>query len=507
MFRRENLALIVVHESSALRLLTLEITAKRASMISPLSAHIKALRPHQWVKNAFVLMPLIFAAKLNDPSALTSALWAFIAFSFSASSIYLLNDTLDYERDQAHPKKRLRPIASGQVKRPIALLLSALCLGGAMSVAWGINTATLSALVAYVVMNTGYSLGLKHLFLIDLFMIAIGFILRVSVGAFAINVSLSPWLLLCTLFIALFLGLCKRRHERVSLGEEAAAHRSILAHYSVPFLDQLILITTAATIMCYALYTIDPWVCARLGTNGLLLTIPLVLLGIFRYLALVYQGGEGGSPTQVVLKDRGIQVIVVLYLALSVGLIQSKLHLALTPSALPAAASTPSVGEPAHISPFASLPCDVTREEGALKHPALEGGDRPFEERAVNLDNDARPDLIVALGGCGNRGDCRFALLRACDESRYALAWGPDYTQELKVSKSNPPTLTTISSSGGGAACNYPVQTTHTFVKGVWSTEVCAGKGGVWDAESCGDKPEACAELKGAPKGLRPHSP
>jgi 4-hydroxybenzoate polyprenyltransferase len=509
MFRRENLALIVVHESSALRLLTLEITAKRASMISPLSAHIKALRPHQWVKNAFVLMPLIFAAKLNDPSALTSALWAFFAFSLSASSIYLLNDTLDYERDQAHPKKRLRPIASGQVKRPVALLLSALCLGGAMSVAWGINTATLSALAAYVVMNTGYSLGLKHLFLIDLFMIAIGFILRVSVGAFAINVSLSPWLLLCTLFIALFLGLCKRRHERVSLGEEAAAHRSILAHYSVPFLDQLILITTAATIMCYALYTIDPWVCARLGTNALLLTIPLVLLGIFRYLALVYQGGEGGSPTQVVLKDRGIQVIVVLYLALSVGLIQSKLHLALTPSALPASATAPvASAEPqAPASPLAHLPCDVTREAGALKHPELDGGDHPFEEQEVNLDGDARPDLIVGLGGCGNRGDCRFAVLRACNNNRYALAWGPDYTQSLEVSQHTPPTLTTISSSGGGAACNYPVQTTHSFVKGAWSKEVCTGKGGVWDAESCGERPEACTELKGASKGSRPHTP
>ena len=304
-------------------------------MISPISAHVKALRPHQWVKNAFVLMPVIFAGQFAEPSALSAAGLAFIAFSLCASAIYLLNDTIDYERDQSHPKKRLRPIASGLVKRPTAVIMSLLCVGLGLGLAWQLNSTTTFTIIGYVVMNIAYSSGLKHLFLIDLFMIAIGFILRVSVGAFAIGVTMSPWLLLCTLFIALFLGLCKRRHERVSLGEEAAAHRSILAHYSLPFLDQLILITSSATIMCYALYTIDPWVCARLGTNGLLLTIPLVLLGIFRYLSLVYQSGEGGSPTQLVLTDRGIQVIVLLYLSLSVWLIQSKAHLQLTPSALP----------------------------------------------------------------------------------------------------------------------------------------------------------------------------
>jgi len=315
-----------------------------------MSAHIKALRPHQWVKNAFVLMPVIFAGKMSDSAALSAAGLAFVAFSLCASAIYLLNDSIDYERDQSHPKKRLRPIASGQVKRSVAVLMSLVSVGVGLGVAWQLNSTTMITIIAYVIMNIAYSLGLKHLFLIDLFMIAIGFILRVSVGAFAIEVSLSPWLLLCTLFIALFLGLCKRRHERVSLGEEAAAHRSILAHYSLPFLDQLILITSSATVMCYALYTIDPWVCARLNTNGLLLTIPLVLLGIFRYLSLVYQGGEGGSPTQLVLRDRGIQVIVLLYLALSVGLIQSQAHLKLTPSALPtdqAQSAAPSDGQAA----------------------------------------------------------------------------------------------------------------------------------------------------------------
>lgn len=295
-----------------------------------LIAHIKALRPHQWVKNAFVLAPLIFSGQmLLLQSTVISSLIAFFGFSLCASGIYLINDTVDYKRDQSHPKKKLRPIASGAVRRSTALVMSLLCLSSGILLGSVLNTATVYTLCAYVLMNIAYSLGLKHLFLIDLFFIAFGFLLRVTVGAFAISVRLSPWLLLCTLFIALFLGLCKRRHERASLGEDAAKHRELLARYSLPFLDQLILITASATLMCYALYTIDPYVCGRLNTNGLLLTLPLVIFGIFRYLGLVYQRGEGGSPTQVVLRDRGIQAVLFLYLILCVTLIHQEVHLEL----------------------------------------------------------------------------------------------------------------------------------------------------------------------------------
>lgn len=292
-----------------------------------LLAHLKALRPHQWVKNAFVIAPLVFSGRMFAYSSVIDSLIAFFAFSFCASGIYLINDTVDYKRDQAHPKKRLRPIASGAVQRHVALMMSVVCIGSGVFVGSGLSQATMLALITYVLMNIAYSLGLKHLFLIDLFFIAFGFLLRVTVGALAIKVSLSPWLLLCTLFIALFLGLCKRRHERASLGDEAAKHRALLASYSLPFLDQLILITASATLMSYALYTIDPFVCQRLQTNGLLLTLPLVLFGIFRYLGLVYQRGEGGSPTQVVLQDRGIQIVLALYVGLCVTLIQQEVHL------------------------------------------------------------------------------------------------------------------------------------------------------------------------------------
>ena len=304
-------------------------------MVSLIQAHFKALRPHQWVKNGFVLAPLIFSASITDPHQLQASLMALMAFCLSASGIYLLNDTVDYHRDQQHPKKKFRPIASGQVKRPTAIILALISAGIGLFLAWSLNRPTAFALIVYICMNIAYSLGLKHLFLVDVFFIAFGFLLRVSVGAFAISVRLSPWLLLCTLFIALFLGLCKRRHERSSLGEDAEKHRSILAKYSLNFLDQLILLTATATTMSYALYTIDPWVCARLQTNALLLTIPLVLFGLFRYLHLVYQLQQGGSPTQVVLKDRGIQTVIVIYLGLSLFCIQTHLQLDLTPMPLP----------------------------------------------------------------------------------------------------------------------------------------------------------------------------
>lgn len=299
------------------------------SLTSLIGAHIKALRPHQWVKNAFVIAPLIFSGLFLESSAVYAALWSCLGFCLCASSIYLINDTVDYQRDQAHPKKRHRPIASGQVNRGVAVILAVVCVLGGFWVGAGLNQATLWTLISYVVMNLAYSLGLKHLFLVDVFFIAFGFLLRVSVGAFAIEVSLSPWLLLCTLFIALFLGLCKRRHERASLGEDAVKHRALLASYSLPFLDQLILITASATLMSYALYTIDPLVCARLKTNGLILTLPLVLFGIFRYLGLVYQRQEGGSPTQVVLRDRGIQIILALYLSICITLIHQQVKLEL----------------------------------------------------------------------------------------------------------------------------------------------------------------------------------
>ena len=178
-------------------------------------------------------------------------------------------------------------------------------------------------------MNLFYSFKLKHVVLLDVFIIAAGFLLRVSIGAFAISVGISPWLLLCTFFVALFLAFCKRRHELISLGEEAAAHRGILAEYSTPFIDKMVSALASMTVMSYALYTIDPAVILRLGTDGLIMTLPLVLFGVFRYLYLVHQKQQGGSPTEVVLKDRSVQAIVFIYVAISVCCIYFNVQLGL----------------------------------------------------------------------------------------------------------------------------------------------------------------------------------
>ena len=280
--------------------------------------HLKALRPHQWVKNVFVFAALIFSQNLLRFDLLMDTLLAFAAFSLTASSIYLLNDIMDYERDRLHPKKSKRPIASDKVSRRTAGIMAACIAPLGLGLAWYLNTRTGIVLTAYGLMNLGYSLSFKHVVLVDVFIIAAGFLLRVSAGAFAIEVGISPWLLLCTFFIALFLAFCKRRHELVSLGESAQEHRGILAEYSVTFIDKMVSALASMTVMSYALYTIDPSVVKRLGTDGLIVTLPLVLFGVFRYLYLVHQKQQGGSPTEILLRDRSIQAISIIYLVIVV---------------------------------------------------------------------------------------------------------------------------------------------------------------------------------------------
>jgi len=297
--------------------------------------HLRALRPHQWVKNVFVFAALVFSRSLTDPQQALRALLAFAAFSLLASSIYLVNDVADFERDRLHPKKKKRPIAAGLVSRRTALIMAALLAPIGLTAAFWLNSATGVTIAAYGVMNLAYSLWLKHVVLLDVFIIALGFLLRVTVGAFAIAVGISPWLLICTFFIALFLAFCKRRHELVSLGDDAAAHRGILARYSIPFIDKMIGALASMTVMSYALYTIDPRVIARVGTDGLVLTVPLVLFGVFRYLYLVHIEQKGGSPTEVVLTDRGVQAVVALYSGMVLAFIYFNVQLGLAATTMP----------------------------------------------------------------------------------------------------------------------------------------------------------------------------
>lgn len=291
--------------------------------------HIRALRPHQWTKNAFVFAAPVFARKLTDGPTVMRSLAVFVAFSAVASAVYLLNDAADYERDRAHPKKKHRPIAAGKVSRTTALVLAAIIGPAGVGLAWWLNPATAVVLAVYLGVNLLYSTRLKHIVLIDVFIIALGFLLRVTAGATAIAVGISTWLILCTFFVALLIAFGKRRGELTLLGADAADHRGILGEYDIAFLDTAIAALAAMTTMSYALYAIDPLVMARLHTDALVLTLPPVVFGIFRWMHISHTTDEAASPTRLLLTDRGLQTTALIYVALVVGLIYFEVNLGL----------------------------------------------------------------------------------------------------------------------------------------------------------------------------------
>ncbi|HEV2661649.1 MAG TPA: decaprenyl-phosphate phosphoribosyltransferase [Ktedonobacteraceae bacterium] len=294
-------------------------------------ALLAELRPRQWTKNFAVFIGLVFSEHLLNTTSLLRTTLAFVTFCLISSSIYLINDLLDLEKDRQHPVKRLRPLASGRL--PISwgvgalgvlLLCSALVIAlifrvpipAGQDIFASIGGADLLftlSIVAYLVIMVLYSLRLKHVVLIDVFIIAGGFVLRIIVGAVVIPVSISLWLYVVTCFLSLFLALSKRRHEIMLLQGQASQHRQILKEYSVPMLDQMITIAVTGTIMSYSLYTIE----GTVGNHKLLaITIPLVLYGMFRYLYLVYMHMEGGSPEEVLLRDRHMLGTVILCVVL-----------------------------------------------------------------------------------------------------------------------------------------------------------------------------------------------
>ena len=277
-------------------------------------AALQALRPKQWLKNLFVFAPLLFGKAFLDPHKVNLALIAFGLFSAMASSVYILNDILDVERDRLHPSKKDRPIASGRLPIPLAAVLGILLGAGALTLAF-IHMPPLATILAiYASVNIAYSLGLKHVVILDIFAIAVGFVLRVFGGAVAIEVEASRWLLTCTIFISLFLAACKRRGEITLVGDSNAT-RAVLRSYSIGYVDQIINLSAAGTVMTYALYTLDPVTIAKLHTHDLIFTLPFVIYGVLRYMHIVQHKGQGGSPTEALLKDRMILVTVVGYVA------------------------------------------------------------------------------------------------------------------------------------------------------------------------------------------------
>ena len=272
-----------------------------------LSAVLVSLRPRQWVKNLFVFAALIFSHRLFTADAVV-ALGAFVVFCALSGVIYLLNDVADRERDRAHPKKRFRPVASGALSVRAALA-AAFVLGAASLVASArFGAGFLVTALAYVVILGLYSAWLKHVVIVDVLTVASGFVLRAVAGGLAVNVDISGWLLICTVLIALFLALGKRRHEYLTLDGEAARHRPILAEYSAALLDQMIGVVTASTVTAYALYTMSPETVAKFGTRLLPVTLPFVLYGIFRYLYLLYRRQLGGNPSELFLNDRALLI-------------------------------------------------------------------------------------------------------------------------------------------------------------------------------------------------------
>lgn len=279
-------------------------------------AAVKALRPKQWTKNGVLLVPLIFAKSAVEGGLVVKALVAVIAFSLLASGVYVINDWVDREKDRLHPEKRKRPIAAGHLGFGSAMFLTALCWVGAGALGWWLGLEFLGVLGGYLLLQVLYTGGLKHMVLLDVMAIALGFILRVVAGATAIDVSVSNWLFLCTLLGAVFLGFAKRRAELSSL-EEAASHRANLADYTVPMLDQMMSIAAACTVLAYGLYSVSPETVAHVGSDRLKFTVPCVLYGVFRYLFLVHKRGQGGAPEKVLLGDFPIQATIAVILAIA----------------------------------------------------------------------------------------------------------------------------------------------------------------------------------------------
>lgn len=288
---------------------------RAAGSRSALWGLIETLRPQQWVKNGFIFAALIFSESLTRWDRCGKVLSAAVVFCLVSSATYVLNDILDAPEDRHHPRKRLRPIASGRV-RPLPAAIAGAILGATgLVAAWRLNTSFFEIVAVYLALNVLYSTFLKRIALLDVFIVAAGFLFRVIAGGLVIEVAISPWLIVCTTLLALFIALSKRRHELVLLGRRASDHRAILADYSPYYLDQLIGIVTSATVVSYAMYTLSPDVKAKFPGKRLELTIPLVLFGIFRYLHLIHHRDQGGNPTRSLFTDPVLLSVVLIWAA------------------------------------------------------------------------------------------------------------------------------------------------------------------------------------------------
>ena len=274
--------------------------------------YISLIRPHQWLKQVFIFLPLFFDKKLLQVEYIVDALWAFFAFSLAASAIYCLNDIMDIEADRLHPKKRLRPLASGQISKPQAYTIMAMLILSSITAAYfAFDKLYLLGIIAgYIVLNIGYCIKLKHIAIVDVFIIASGFCLRVAAGGVATNIWISQWIILQTFLLALFLAFAKRRDDVVIFNRDGNKARKNINRYNLDFLNNAISIVATMTMMCYIIWSVSEDVITRIGTNHLYITAFFALMGVMRYLQITMVDNRSGSPTKVLLKDRFIHLCI-----------------------------------------------------------------------------------------------------------------------------------------------------------------------------------------------------
>jgi len=278
------------------------------------------LRPHQYIKNLFIFAPLIFSFNFSLDN-LKNSFIAFILFSMIASSIYILNDYMDIEEDKRHPKKKFRPLASGAISKRLALYMFVFLSFTSLSISFFVNSSLFIVLVIYFVLNIAYSLKLKHISIVDIFIISIGFVLRLFAGSSVLDVNLSMWIIIITFLLALFLSLAKRRDD-VLLSLEGRETRKNIDGYNLEFINTTMTLMAGVIIVSYILYTVSDSVISRLHTNYLYLTSVFVILGVFRYMQITFVEENSGSPTKIVLKDRFLQITIILWLFSFIGVVK-----------------------------------------------------------------------------------------------------------------------------------------------------------------------------------------
>ncbi len=275
-----------------------------------LTSIIKLMRPHQYIKNLFIFLPLFFAMKITDIGLLSNAFIAFIAFSLSASAIYTLNDYHDIEEDKHHPKKKNRPLASGAISKPQAVIIMSVLFLSAFTLMSLLSLKAVAILLTYVIMNIAYSFYLKHVSIVDVNIIAIGFVLRLFIGSVVTDIQLSKWIIIMTFLLALFMALAKRRDDVLIFLDTGKKMRKVIDGYNLQFLDTAMAIMASVVIVAYTIYTTSPEVVARFHSDYLYLTAFFVILGVMRYLKIAFVYKNSGSPTKIVATDLFMQLIL-----------------------------------------------------------------------------------------------------------------------------------------------------------------------------------------------------